>query len=258
MFNRVASWFGAPPLDVRHLRRIELQTALNAEAVERFTPQVARALDYWRAGVLEPDQSAIGEATPQADAIDDIIRADDKGAWNWVDPYRKNGQRAWCGHFAAACFGESLPKPLRQKVLASCSRLVEHGPDFGVRRLAPADAQPGDVLVVQYGRGGNARTGDHICLVERVDRAAGIIYTIEGNASGWVTGAAKGDAGACREGVIRRTRPIGRASNALCPVSGLKQTAGAFAVYRMPVPPPPPGSLSEVRESSGALSAVEG
>lgn len=236
MLSAVARWlhFPTPRLDPRHLRRADLQAAQEIDAARLAPPVVAKALKFWRLGILEPGQRPVGQASPSGEAIDDMIRRPELGAWDWVAPYKKNGQRAWCGHFAASCFGEALPQEVRKVVLASTYRLHAYGPDHGVKRLSPADARPGDILVVKNARGGKWY-GDHVTLVERVDPAAGLIHTIEGNARGWVVGAPKGSETHTREGVIRRTRPIGRASRARCPVSGLRQTAGAFAVYRVEV-----------------------
>lgn len=233
LLSRFAEWTGLAALEPRHAHRDAMQAELNAEADRRLRPVcVDRALDMWALGVLEPGQTDAGPATAQADFIDDIIRNHAKGAWTWVDRYKRNGQRAWCGHFAAACYGDALPKKVRQKVLASCARLMDHGPDHGVRRISLAECRPGDVLVVKHAHG-NSRTGDHITLVERIDRAAGLIHTVEGNARGHVPDGEPTEAG-CREGIIRRTRPMGPATSARCPVSGLRQSSGAFAVYRMP------------------------
>jgi len=240
MLSAVARWLNVPTLpprlDPRHLRRVELQAVLELDAREPTPPHIAKALDFWRMGTLEPGQRPIGQAAPDAETIDEFIRNRTLGAWDWVEPYEKNGQRAWCGHFAAACFGESMPIETRKVALASTYRLHAYGADHGIKRLAPADARPGDILVVKNASGGKWY-GDHVTLVERVDPAAGLIHTIEGNARGWVVGAPKGSATHTREGVIRRTRPIGRPSRARCPVSGLRQTAGAFAVYRWTVRP---------------------
>lgn len=231
--SRLADWLSSRPT-VRQLRRSDALTSLaHVPELHVPPPSVRRALDAWHDGILEPGQRPIGEAEPQADRIDDFIRGPLGLGWTWTKPYQKNGAFEWCGAFAAWCLGDAVKADDRMRIMPSTYRLHRAAANGhpGLRRLAPADAEPGDVLVVRYARGGK-RWGDHICLVERVDRDAGLIHTVEGNASGWVPGGVKGDEAACREGVIRRTRPLGRASRALCPVSGLKQTAGAFAVYR--------------------------
>lgn len=235
LLTRIAAAMSpAAKMDGRHLRRSEGLTALADVPELHVQPaQVRRALDAWHDGILEPGQPAIGGATPRPDIISEFIRGPLGIGWGWEKPYQKNGDFEWCGAFAAWCLGDAIKSDDRLRIMPSAYRLhrAAAAGHTGLRRLAPGDAMPGDVLVVRYARGGEP-WGDHICMVERVDRSAGLIHTVEGNARGWVTGAAKGDPDACREGVIRRTRPLRPGRHAPCPVSGLKQGAHAFAVYR--------------------------
>lgn len=224
----------AAKMDGRHLRRSDGLTAQAAEPeIHAPPPHVRRALDAWHDGILEPDQRPIGDAAPRADTIDEFIRGPLGLGWGWLKPYEKNGTFEWCGAFAAWCLGDAIRSDDRLRIMPSTYRLHRAAADGhpGLRRLAPDAAMPGDVLVVQYARGGKV-WGDHICVVERVDADAGLIHTVEGNARGWVAGGAKGDPDACREGVIRRTRPMRPGRRGPCHVSGLRQSAHALCVYR--------------------------
>ena len=220
-------------IDPRHLSRSDGLTELDAEALANLPPpQVIRALDAWEDGILEPGQPPVGDASPQAGRIDDFARGEDGGGGTWREPYKKNGSLERRGFFAAWCLAGRVSADDRARVMPSTYRLWKAANDGHPRlsRLQPRDAEPGDVLVVAST--GGKRWGDHITVVERVDLAAGLIYTVEGNARGWVPGGAQGSAADCREGVIRRTRPIGAPRHPRCPVSGLRQTARALAVYR--------------------------
>lgn len=236
LLSRFAEWAGvAPALQPRHRQRIDLQAAVAVALADRDTPEhLRRAAATWADGILEPGQRPVGPSAPAPEAIDAMIRDERAGAWDWLKPYKKNGQTSWCGHFVSYCCGEALPEAFRRSVLASTYRLWQAAADGQLVRLAPGDARPGDVLVVKHARS-DKRWGDHITLVERVDHSAGLVHTIEGNARGRVPGGLIGNADDAREGVIRRTRPMGRASRARCPISGLRQSSGAFAVYRLPL-----------------------
>lgn len=215
-----------PLLDARHLARSSAQVELarQLDALDPAPPAVARARDLWALGILSEGQMPIGQATPQPEEISQVIRAPGAGAWTWLPA---DETPDWCGHFAAACLAH-LPQRTRARVLASTYRLRAYGPDAGVVEVDTP--RPGDIAVVGY-TGGKA-WGDHICLVERVDD--GLLWTIEGNARGLVLGGRRGVAEDTRHGVIRRTRPMGAASRAVCPASGLQQTARLVAVYRVP------------------------
>ena len=214
-----------PTVEPRHLARIRAQARAAAELAARddAQEQVRRALELWALGVLSEGQAPTSDAKPGPETIAGIIRGDAAGAWSWLPP---GDVPDWCGHFAAAAFGGPMPQATRRRVMASTYRLHAYGAQHGVVKVeAPI---PGDVLVVGY-RGG-ASYGDHICLVERID--GDLIHTIEGNARGWVPGGRKGVEADARHGIIRRTRPMGPASRARCPVSGLLQSGGYVAAYR--------------------------
>lgn len=214
-----------PTVDPRHLARIREQARAAAELAARddAPEQVRRALELWALGVLSEGQVPTPDAKPDPETIAGIIRGDAAGAWGWLPA---GDVPDWCGHFVAATFGGPMPQAVRRRVMPSTYRLHAYGAQHGVVKVeAPI---PGDVLVVGY-RGG-ALYGDHICLVVEVDGE--LIHTIEGNARGWVPGGRKGVEADARHGIIRRTRPVGPASRAVCPVSGLRQTGGYIAAYR--------------------------
>lgn len=219
-------------LDKRHRDRIRLQARLarDLDALDPVPPHVARARDLWALGILDPGQKPVGTSSPEPEIIDGLIRRADAGAWTWIDAYTRNGQRAWCGHFVAACYGTTMPQRTRSRILASTYRLSAYRHEGGVELVH--EPRVGDIAVVGYA--GGHEYGDHICLVERIDD--GLLYTIEGNAKGLVPGGRRGVKADVREGVIRRTRPIGPASRRICPVSGLQQSAGLVALYRWSPP----------------------
>jgi hypothetical protein len=239
MLDRIAAAITArqPGPSGRHLVRSDVldQQAGEPEAhlPVRGPAHLVRALAAWREGILEPGQPPIGDATGQPERIDDMMRGPLGSGWTWRPAYTKNGQAAWCGFFAAWCLGDAIPSDDRARIMPSTYRLQQAAAARhpGLARLSPTEAQPGDVLVVRNARDGKA-WGDHITIVERVDPAAGLIHTVEGNARGWVPGARMGVAEDCREGVIRRTRPMRPGLMPPCPVSGLRQSAYAHAVYR--------------------------
>ncbi len=188
---------------------------------------VETALALWRAHIEEPPNGDPAD-------IDDIIRGALGLGWNSANrhrlneriPYRKNGDFEWCGAFAARCMGEhGLRAPVRRRDFASCYRLQRWARQDRRRIVRLKSIRPGDILVVGDGK---VVRGTHITIVERVEGS--IVFTIEGNARGVLPDGTVG------EGVIRRTRMIGKASrSARCEVSGLSMTMRALHAYR-PLP----------------------
>ncbi len=212
----------------------------SADGADVGAAVVAIALAEWQRGVREPP--GLGW-----DRIDAYIRSAQGLAWNTADiatwkpgvPYTKNGMFAWCGAFAAWCWGGAgLGATIRRKLMPSTVRLFGgygglpgwHG---GPRSVPLLDARAGDIGVVTKG---GSTAGHHIVLIERLDAAAGLVHTLEGNASGL------GPDGATYEGVVRRTRTLPTSAGGvgvnlkhLCPVSGLPQKYTLLHVYR-PLP----------------------
>jgi hypothetical protein len=157
---------------------------------------LATALEEWNGHVQEPPGSGW-------ERIDEYIRSSQGLGWTWENKYIKNRQLAWCGAFAAFCFGAAgLLPTLRKKRLASTTRLYLWA--RGTARMVDPDPQiikPGDIVVVGPTKA-LSPFGSHITICESVNLFAGIIETIEGNAFG------NGPDGSWYEGVIRRGRPF--------------------------------------------------
>jgi len=152
---------------------------------------VQAAQEEWSRHVEEPPGKG-------SDRIDTYIRASTSMAWAWLQRYIRNGQSAWCGAFAAHCFGiAGLSKSARVKHLPSTYRLDQWCQKNPARRVRPEDLRPGDIGVVGTRKG----YGDHITIVVEVV-APGHIVTIEGNGRGQFP------AGSSGEGVIRRRRHL--------------------------------------------------
>lgn len=188
----------------------------------------ARALAIWAEGITEPSRQGIG-GNPER--IWGFEANPDAMGWGWLEAYARNGQRAWCGAFAAAVYGARLDFAIRQKILPSCSRLYAR---WGSRRVALADIQPGDIVVVGDRRpdskGRPTPQGNHITIALEV--RDGLVYTVEGNAKGRLPD------GSIGEGVIKRTRPLPASaggpgiSGDECPVSGRPQSMEVMFAYR--------------------------
>lgn len=163
---------------------------------------LAAARAEMQRGVAEPGTEGMPNGAP---IIDSYIRGPLGLAWTTCDvktwkpgvPYTRNGQFAWCGAFAAFCWGEAgLKVALRQKHLAGTGRLYRwaHGTE---RWVKPRDLQPGDIAVVGPQGSGD---GEHITIVREV--RANVIETYEGNAHGLGIG------GKRYEGVVVQVRPF--------------------------------------------------
>lgn len=194
-----------------------------------------RAMVLWRSGIYEPPgcnaheidamiRSSMGLTWPTADAI----------KWRTDAAYTKNGMFAWCGAFAAFCYGAAgLLEEIRRKHMASTVRLYDYW--AGTDRYAEdhQGVEPGDLVVV--GDPNGKRFGTHICVaVAGYDGGAvrsGVVHTVEGNARGVMPD------GGIAEGVVRRSRPLskkhgGPGFGGTCAESGLGQWAEVMHVYR--------------------------
>lgn len=206
-----------------------LATAVGGDALA-VAGQVALATAkaLWLRTVVDPPDASERYAASRA-VVDALIRSDDGLGWSWENPYRRNGDYAWCGSLAAWGWrAAGVPVALRRRYFASTYRLDRYAryratgdeappqapPD--ARRLlveldedaGPADAvfhdgsepRAGDILLV-----GGERTGygKHICLVEAYDVATGLFTTIEGNGTG------ASPRGGRIHGIVRTQRPVG-------------------------------------------------
>lgn len=173
---------------------------LPVEPTTRVATVLAVARQEWTRDVREPPHPG------SAERIDAYIRGDQGLTWPSVDlgpdarpdvPYTRNRQFAWCGAFAAFCYGAAgLKRAIRRKSFASTYRLWAWAKGTA-RWVEPQDLRAGDVVVV--GPLGD-RDGAHVVLCESVDPDG--IVTYEGNAYG------PGPSGGRREGVIRHVRPF--------------------------------------------------
>jgi hypothetical protein len=130
-------------------------------------------------------------------------------------------RRAWCGFFAAWCYAQDgLSLAIRRKHLPSTYRLDRWCREDEMIRVALEDLRPGDILVV----GHRKRYGDHICIVDTVQKPGSRWATIEGNAKGRLPG---GTTTGRRDGVIRRVRTYGEARYGVRPLVSDYDEAGS-------------------------------
>jgi hypothetical protein len=160
-------------------------------SVDTTTAILAAAVEEWESHVEEPP----GQGWER---IDHYIRSDEGLGWDWAKQYVKDRQFAWCGAFAAYCYGSAgLRLSIRKRVFPSTYRLYRWSSGNN-RRIQSEDIQLGDVVVV--GPKGARRWGNHITIAVRVGDDG--IETIEGNAVG------EGEGGVRYEGVVRQFRPF--------------------------------------------------
>lgn len=185
----------------------------------------AEAERLWQLDIRDPPA--------EADSLDDArcrgqIDAFIRQGLLWKrEPYKGDGDFAWCGAFAAWCWkAAGLRSVLREHFFASTRRLDKYAlggePGGGrtvnpllprlrlvvaedtsaedVRRFGP---QPGDLILI-----GSHEPGAHIALLERYE--AGVFFTIEGNGFGRMA------SGRRREGVVKRERAVDDAAPASC------------------------------------------
>jgi len=188
--------------EIRRLQRALAQAHIDLPEIQRkkldnttphWIPAVETALSRseaeWHRVVIEPDAR-----------IDDYIRTRDGLGWSWAEQYKKNGQFAWCGAFAAYCWS-AVRFDIRQKIFPSCYRLYSRWGKTE-RCIEPHLMLPGDIVVISTVNG--ASWGDHITLCTSAPTADGTFETVEGNARGIL---GDGDTG---EGVIKLTREMER------------------------------------------------
>ncbi len=181
------------------------------------------ALRYWREDIYDPhSRDRTSDATRCKAVIDLMIRVG--LGWTWEDLYSGDGAFEWCGAFAAKCWSTVKPE-IRKRYFASTYRLDRYaqylqvsdevmtgraGRLYGVldenskRDALPFEPRPGDILIIGY-----KGYGQHICLVESYDAAAGMFHTIEGNGNG------TGPNGEHQQGVVRGLRPVGKRGTSL-------------------------------------------
>lgn len=175
-----------------------------AEAVLRM------AEAEWRSGVAEPGTPGMPNGVT---IIDRYIRGALGLGWSTCDivnwkpgvPYTRNGQFAWCGAFAAFCYGSAgLKAELRSKHFSGTPRLYKWAKGTPRFIAAAGDMHRGDIVVV--GPGGDI-DGAHITVYRgscRTDAVGRVVSfdTFEGNAHG------VGPTGLRYEGVVANTRKV--------------------------------------------------
>jgi len=182
-------------LDVQSFKGDRARPSRKAYPTEGAEIAIRRALEEWNLNVTEPGG---GGASYR---IDPYIRGPEGLGWTWEDEYKRNGQFAWCGAFAAYAYGPALDYQIRHKIFASCYRLFN---TWG-RTAHCRDHESimiGDVITVWTSSDQSLQQGNHIVIALSVPDLAGVFETIEGNAKG------AGPDADWREGVSRRTRDI--------------------------------------------------
>jgi peptidoglycan hydrolase-like protein with peptidoglycan-binding domain len=209
-------------------RVIDLQVAANfnhrrngfAATMGQFA--VATATLLWLEDVVDPpDRSDRWEKSRAV--IDKLIRTDIGLGWYWEPPYIKDGDYEWCGSLPAMAYAVFVPPAIRSLYFASTYRLDRFAQERSVHDEPPpvvtgdvkrlhvvfdehsgpndldlANPRPGDIALVG---GATDGYGVHVTLLESWDGR--VLHTIEANSSG------AGPHGNEREGVCRRTRPVG-------------------------------------------------
>jgi len=187
----------------RALKQIAIDTnELNLSPSERTVPvneRVLQALDRgqaeWELNVTEPGKGG------RSDRISVYIKSRDAMGWTWEEDYTRNGQFAWCGSFAAQCYGDLVRFNIRQKIFPSCSRFYENWASTS-RHQDIDNLRGGDIVIVFTSDERIPIWGNHITLALSSPDQDGNFDTIEGNAYGY------GPDQTWREGVSKRTRNL--------------------------------------------------
>lgn len=175
----------------------------------------------WSMDIIDGDK--IGN-----DWIDQFIRSDSGLHWSWEDPYRFNGQFAWCGAFATYCYraagfksdlarhyGSSTYRwaryakyqdPPGSTFNGVLTQHMDHDPTYIRSYNEPSDCEiePGDILLINFT--GKRSYGDHVAIAASPAKH-GSVATFEGNAKGW------GPDWKIREGVIYWRRSLVKSTN---------------------------------------------
>ncbi len=158
---------------------------------------VSTAQAEWERVVVEPPNQGW-------ERIDHYIRSAEGSGWSWLKPYTRDGQTAWCGHFASFCWrAAGVKHDVVYSATPSTYRLSRWAK--GTARVVDLDnIRPGDLVVV--GPTVDSPYGAHITIATAKAKN-GFIETIEGNAKG------NAGNGAWAEGVVTQKRPFSATSN---------------------------------------------
>lgn len=183
-----------------NLALMDLQAARQRDIVfdDKIKPSnhaydaILRAKEEFERDVTEPGLDG------DSSRIDVYIKSSSGIAWNWEEDYKKNGDFAWCGAYAAFCYTK-LKQHIRQKIFPSCYRLYNNWSNTSRRSN---EVCIGDVITVFTSSKQSPIYGNHIVLASGLVDENGDFETLEGNAKGY------GPNGDWREGVSKRTRNI--------------------------------------------------
>ena len=187
--------------DYRRLERAfnQAQLDINALEIEDHDYNTPAISFHAREAIKRAEVELNRVVVDPGDRINAYIRSAEGLGWNWVEPYTKNGEFAWCGAFASFCYTK-VNSNIRKKIFPSCYRLYSNWAKTS-RKISIEDVQAGDIVVIYTAK--RSVQGDHITLcVDASTKKDGYIKTIEGNAKGEL---GNGEFG---EGVIRQEREL--------------------------------------------------
>ena len=180
-------------------KTVEINVNVNIDRKVHLNEKALNALKIagaeWDLNVTEPN----GDGSWQR--INSYIKSVDGLGWTWEDDYVKNGQFAWCGAFAAYCYGDSVNLQVRKNTFPSCYRMNRDWSNSS-RVQTKESILPGDVVVVYTSDDHSPSYGNHITIARTSPNDEGDFHTIEGNAHG------VGPNQDWREGVSKRTRNL--------------------------------------------------
>ena len=162
---------------------------------EKSLQALKKAKSEWKRNVTEPKGGGDWYR------INEYIKSVNGLGWTWESDYLKNGDFAWCGAFAAFCFGEKVNLSVRKNTFPSCYRMSRDWSNSS-RVQSRDDIQAGDLVIVYTSSEKSPSYGNHITISRGTPDSRGDFPTIEGNAHGI------GPNQDWREGVIKRTRNV--------------------------------------------------
>ena len=187
--------------DYRRLERAfnQAQLDINALEIEGHDYNTPAISFHAREAIKRAEVELNRVVVDPCDRINAYIRSAEGLGWNWVEPYTKNGEFAWCGAFASFCYTK-VNSNIRKKIFPSCYRMYSNWAKTS-RKISIEDIQAGDIVVIYTAK--RSVQGDHITLcVDASTKKDGYIKTIEGNAKGEL---GNGEFG---EGVVRQEREL--------------------------------------------------
>ncbi len=182
-------------------KTVEVNMNINIDRKVNPNEKTLRALkrseSEWEKNVTEPGEGGDWKR------INSYIKSKEGIGWTWEDDYVKNGDFAWCGAYAAFCFGDMVNLQVRKNTFPSCYRMSRDWSNSS-RVQTKENILPGDIVVVYTSDSHSPSYGNHITIARTSPDERGDFHTIEGNAHGI------GPDQDWREGVIKRTRNLDR------------------------------------------------